>query len=71
MLVHTGHHIFSGWKFYKNLWEDSMSKVLYNGVIRDMTPEEQAQFDLDQAAPMPEEEMTEAELLARLEALLA
>lgn len=48
-----------------------MSKVLYNGVIRDMTPEEQAQFDLDQAAPMPEEEMTEAELLARLEALLA
>ena len=48
-----------------------MSKILDNGVIREMTPEEQAQFDKDQAAPMPEPEMTEEELLARLEALLA
>jgi hypothetical protein len=48
-----------------------MSKIMDNGEIRDMTPEEQAQFDKDQASPPAiEDEVSAEELLARLEALL-
>lgn len=48
-----------------------MSKILYNGEIRDMTPEEQAQFDKDQAAPKPEDvKPSVEELIAQLQALL-
>ena len=50
-----------------------MSRIMDNGVIRDMTPEEQAQFDMDQAAPPPPEEAKPSveELMAQLQALLA
>lgn len=49
-----------------------MSKIMDNGEIRDMTPEEQAQFDKDQAAPPPTEEQKPSveELMAQLQALL-
>lgn len=47
-----------------------MSKILDNGEIRDMTLEEQAQFDADQAAPKPEEPLTMDEVLTVLEAAL-
>ena len=47
-----------------------MSRILYNGEIRDMTPKEQAQFDADQAAPKPEEPLTMDEVLSVLEAAL-
>lgn len=47
-----------------------MNKILDNGVVRDMTPEEQAQFDADQSAPKPEEQLTMDEVLSVLEAAL-
>lgn len=47
-----------------------MSKIIDNGEIRDMTPEEQAKFDKDQAAPKPEEPLTMDEVLSVLEAAL-
>ena len=47
-----------------------MSKILDNGEIRDMTPTEQTQFDLDQAAPKPERPLTMDEVLSVLEAAL-
>ena len=47
-----------------------MNKIMDNGVIRDMTFEEQAQFDADQAAtPVVEQKSSAEELLARLEVL--
>ena len=47
-----------------------MSKIMDNSEIRDMTSEEQAQFDLDQSAPNPEEPLTMDEVLSVLEAAL-
>ena len=47
-----------------------MSKIMDNGEIRDMTPDEQAQFDKDQSAPRIEEPLTMDEVLSVLEAAL-
>ena len=47
-----------------------MSKIMDNGEIRDMTPEEQAQFDKDRSAPKPEEPLTMEDVLSTLEAVL-
>lgn len=48
-----------------------MSKIMDNDVIRDMTPEEQAQFDKDQAnTPVIEQKPSVEELMAQLDALL-
>ena len=47
-----------------------MSKIMDNGEIRDMTPDEQAQFDKDQSAPMPEKPLTMDEVLSVLEEAL-
>lgn len=47
-----------------------MSRTMDNGVIREMTLEEQAQFDADQAEPKPEEPVTIDEVLDVLEAAL-
>lgn len=47
-----------------------MAKIMDNGTIRDMTEAEQAQYDADMSAPMPEEPVTTDEILAALEAAL-